>query len=480
MSKPLSFYNSLSRKEEEFKPINPPNVGMYTCGPTVYDRKHIGNFRTYTLSDLIVRTLKYNGFNVTHIMNFTDVGHLTGDNEGDADTGVDRLVKAAQRDRKTAWEVAETYGQQFIEDFEKMNLLKPEQFVKATDHIQEQIELVKKLEENGLTYKTSDGIYFDTVAYEQHTGNKYGELSTLDKIREGARIEANPEKRNPRDFALWKFSPEGEKRDMEWESPWGVGFPGWHIECSAMSMKYLGETFDLHVGGEDLRSTHHPNEIAQSEGATKKLFVKYWVHGAFILIDGERMSTSKGNNYNVGHIVEKGFDPLALRYLYLSTHYKKVMNFTWEALENAQNSLNSLRDLLSSMLEKRDHERTELSDEKLEKIDVYSERFINALNDDLNTPQALAVMWEMLKSNIPTTDKVDLLYNFDEILGLNLREVTPQSSVNIPAEVVDLVKSREALRSEGKFNEADKIRQDIAEKGYEITDTNGGTAVRKI
>lgn len=480
MVKPLQLYNSLTRQKETFTPINKDNIGIYTCGPTVYDRKHIGNFRTYTLSDLIYRTLKYNGYNVTHIMNFTDVGHLTGDNEGDADTGEDRLVKAAKRDRKTAWEVAETYAKLFIEDFEKLNLINPDQFVKATDHIQEQIDLVKQLEDNGLTYTTSDGVYFDTVAYESSTGNKYGELSNLDQIKEGARVEVNPEKKNPRDFALWKFSPKDEKRDMEWESPWGVGFPGWHIECSAMSMKYLGETFDIHVGGEDLRSTHHPNEIAQSQGATHQKFVNYWVHGAFILIDGERMSTSKGNNYNVGNIIEKGYDPIALRYLYLSTHYKKVMNFSWDALQNAQNTLDSLRGALAVMLEKHDQERTRLSDEKLEKIDTYNQRFMDAINDDINTPQALAVMWEVMKSNIPTTDKIDTLYNFDEVLGLNLRNVKPAEPVEIPSDIQQLVHERERLRQEGKYEEADNVRAALIQKGYELLDTSEGPRLRKI
>ncbi len=340
----MKIYNSLTKTVEEFLAINPPEVGMYTCGPTIYDRKHIGNFRTYTLSDLLVRALTYEGYKVTHIMNFTDVGHLTGDNEGDADTGVDRLVKAAIRERKTAWDVAKEYEKLFLDDFEKMGLLNPAKFVKATDHIKEQIDLIKKLEEKGFVYKISDGVYFDTVSYEKNTGNKYGELSNLDSIKEGARVEPNPEKKNPRDFALWKFSPVGETRDMEWESQWGIGFPGWHIECSAMSMKYLGESFDLHIGGEDLRSTHHPNEIAQSEGATGKKFVNYWVHGAFVLIDGQRMSTSKGNNYNVRDIIEKGFDPLALRYLYLGTHYKKQLNFTWVSLQAAQNVINKLRE----------------------------------------------------------------------------------------------------------------------------------------
>lgn len=459
--------NSLGRKKEKFEAINPPNVGVYTCGPTIYDRKHIGNFRTYTLADVLVRTLLFNGYKITHIMNFTDVGHLTGDNEGDADTGEDRLEKAAKKERKTAWDIAEIYAQKFVEDFDSLKLKRPDKFAKATDHIVEQIELVKKLEENNLAYKISDGIYFDTVAYENETGKKYGELSSLDQIKEGGRIEPNPEKKNPRDFALWKFSPKGVKRDMEWDSPWGMGFPGWHIECSAMSMKYLGETFDIHIGGEDLRSTHHPNEIAQSEGATGKPFVKYWLHGAFMLIDGERMSTSKGNNYNLGDILEKGFDPLALRYLYLTTHYRQLINFTWEALSASQRALGKLRSQLANF--RQEKERTTLSPEKEQKISKYRNDFSDAINDDLNTPQALAVLWEMMKSNIPSADKYDLAISFGEVLGLELSK-TQQIEVDISSEVKELLEERNKLRGQGKFEEADKVRKEIEKKGFQVKD----------
>ncbi len=309
----MKLYNSLSRKVEEFKSIKPKNVGVYTCGPTVYDYLTIGNWRTYVLGDLVLRTLKYLGYDVQYIMNITDVGHLTGDNLGDADVGEDRMEKSAKREGKSAWDVAKFYTEDFLDGFGKLNLLEPLQFSKATEHIKEQIKLVLAIEERGFTYQIDDGIYFDTQKYESQ-GNKYGELSTLDKIKEGARVKANPQKKDPRDFALWKFSPKNKKRDMEWKSPWGVGFPGWHVECSAMSMKYLGKQFDIHVGGEDLRSTHHPNEIAQSEAATgKKPFVKYWIHGAFLQVDGGRMGKSLGNAYTLQDIEKKGFESLTLR-----------------------------------------------------------------------------------------------------------------------------------------------------------------------
>jgi cysteinyl-tRNA synthetase len=267
--------NSLTRTKEKFTSIVPEKVGFYTCGPTVYSFATIGNFRTYTTADILNRVLKYNGYDVTYIMNITDVGHLTGDNEGDADTGEDRMEKAAKREQKDIWEIAKMYTDSFLKEYKLLNLLPPQQFTKATDHIKEQISLIEDLEKKGFTYITHDGVYFDTKAFEEKTGKIYGELSTLDQIKEGARVEANPEKKNPRDFALWKFSPKNEKRQMEWESPWGVGFPGWHIECSAMSMKYLGETFDIHAGGEDLQSTHHPNEIAQSEAANSEVYLSY-------------------------------------------------------------------------------------------------------------------------------------------------------------------------------------------------------------
>lgn len=483
----LYLTNSLTRKKEKFVPIKPPDVGMYTCGPTVYYYASIGNFRTYTLSDILVRTLKYFGFAVRYVMNLTDVGHLTGDNLGDADIGEDRIEKAAKKEGKTAWDIAKFYTEAFLEDYSKLNLTYPDNLVKATEHINEQIALVKRLEGKNLTYKIKDGIYFDTKEFEKTTGKKYGELSTMDTIKEGARVEPNPDKRNPRDFALWKFSYPGgrsfdsarddvsAKRQMEWESPWGVGFPGWHLECSAMSMKYLGESFDIHVGGEDLRQTHHPNEIAQSEGATGKTFVKYWVHATHLKVDGKRMGKSLGNVYTVSDIESQGYDSLSLRYLYLTSHYRDFLNFTWDSLSAAQTALNNLREQV--LAAKIQSSRTSLSSEKGKKVDYYSSRFREAISDDLNTPRALATLWEALKSNIPSEDKYDLALTFDEVLGLRLSEV--QEEV-IPRQVVELVKEREILRNQKKFQEADSVRKKLEDKGYLLEDTSQGPRVKKL
>ena len=415
----MKLYNSLNRVVEEVMPRDAGKIGMYTCGPTVYSTPTIGNFRTYTLSDILTRSLRYLGYEVKHVMNLTDVGHLTGDNEGDSSQGEDRLEKAAKKEGKTAWEISEGYAKEFFVHMDKLGIQRPEVVCKATDHIQEQILMVSELEKNGLSYKIQDGIYFDVLAYEK-TGAKYGELSTLDQIKFGARLDPNPEKKDPRDFALWKFSPAGEKRHMEWESPWGIGFPGWHIECSAMSTKYLGDQFDIHVGGEDLRSTHHPNEIAQAEGATgKKPFVATWVHGAFLLVDGGRMGKSLGNAYTVDDIEKRGYDALALRYFYLTGHYRKQLNFTWEALSGANTALLKLRKMYQS-LKSDQSERTTLSAEKMESIEKYQAEFRSAIENDLAMPKALATVWGMVKSNIPNYDKADLLLEWDKVLGIGV------------------------------------------------------------
>lgn len=473
----MKLYNSLTREEEELVPRVAGQIGMYTCGPTVYSTPTIGNFRTYTLSDIMARSLRYLGYEVKHVMNLTDVGHLTGDNEGDADTGEDRLEKAAKKEGKTAWEIASAYTNEFFEHLKLLNIETPSVICKATEHIPEQIAMVKKLEEKGFTYKITDGIYFDTVKFES-MGFKYGELSTLDQMKVGARLEPNKEKKNLRDFALWKFSPQGERRQMEWDSPWGVGFPGWHIECSAMSIKYLGDQFDLHLGGEDLRSTHHPNEIAQAEGATgKHPFVTTWVHGAFLLVDSGRMGKSLGNAYTVADMVAKKIDPLALRYFYLTGHYRRQINFTWEALGAAASALTKLREIYLSA--KSDQgERTALSSEKLSKIEDYQAEFRQALENDLNMPEALAVVWEVAKSNISNYDKVDLLTQFDGVLGLNLMVDGRGKMANekIPEQVDKLIEQREAVRKMRNYSEADKIRQDIEKLGYRVEDLPRGKA----
>ena len=536
----LRLYNSLTRRIEDFEAINPPHVGMYTCGPTVYSFAHIGNFRTYTSADILHRVLRYNGCDVKYIMNLTDVGHLTGDNLGDADLGEDRMEKAAKREGKTAWEVAEFYTDVFLDDYKKLNLLEPERFVKATEHIKEQIDLVRRLESRGFTYKTSDGVYFDTSKFPKY-GELFGHKSAPD-LAGFARVEANPEKKNQRDFALWKFSypnlslrggtiasnatttfdvakqsyeaseektglPRSlqslamtGKRQMEWDSPWGVGFPGWHIECSAMSMKYLGESFDIHAGGTDLRETHHPNEIAEAEAVTGKKFVNYWVHGAFILVSGERMSKSLGNLYTIYDLEKEarvpggqGYDPMALRYLYLQTHYRQEMNFTFAALEGAQNGWNKLIAEVAKWDESttRPHPNPLLKGEgtrgarrgsEMKGIAEFAVRFKEAINDDLNMSRALSVVWELVKSDNPSGAKAAAIFKFDEVLGLQLQDksfVMKKEKGIVPSDIKDLVKERNDLRKMKKFSAADKIRKKISELGYEIEDTEKGAKVRK-
>lgn len=461
----MKLYNSLTRKVEEFVPRVEGQVRMYTCGPTVYSTPTIGNFRTYTLADILTRSLRYLGYTVKHVMNLTDVGHLTGDNQGDADTGEDRLEKAAQKEGKTAWEISRVYAEEFREHVKKLNILTPDVLCKATDHIAEQIDMVQTLEKKELTYQTTDGIYFDVQLFEK-SGHKYGELSTLDQIKEGARVEPNPEKRDPRDFALWKFSPKGEKRHMEWESPWGKGFPGWHIECSAMSTKYLGEQFDIHLGGEDLRSTHHPNEIAQAEGATgKSPFVSTWVHGAFLLVDGGRMGKSLGNAYTLQDLINKGIDPLALRYFYLTGHYRKQLNFTWESLSAASVALSKLSAFYYAASQEKG--RTVLSPEKSDKERIFAEKFLKNLSNDLDMPGALATVWEVVKSNIPGGDKAELLAEFDQVLGLKLASWEPRE---MPEDIRLMMKKREELRKEKKWTEADLLRTQIEGLGWKVED----------
>lgn len=471
----MKLYNSLTRKIEDFEPISPPNVGIYACGPTVYDYVTIGNWRTYALGDLLARTLQYSGYKVNYIMNITDVGHLTGDNLGDADIGKDRIEEAAKRESKTAWDIAKFYTDDFLAGYEKLNLFRPEKFTKATEHLEEQVELIKKIEAASFAYKTSDGIYFDVKNYEK-AGNKYGGLSTLDKIKEGARVEPNPEKKDPRDFALWKFSPSGEKRQMEWDSPWGNGFPGWHIECSAMSMKYLGEQFDVHIGGEDLRSVHHPNEIAQSEAATrKKPFVKYWLHGAFLLVNGGRMGKSLGNAYTLQNVKEKGFDPMALKYFYLTGHYKKQLNFTWEVLGAADSAYQKLKNHVIELKNIVGDIDLKITSSESQKI---KQDFYNAVSGDLQAPKAVAIMWDMLKSDLESREKLILVLDFDKVFGLGLDKVKTKKEAT-PEDIMKLVQQREEARKTKDFKKSDELRKIINKKGYDIKDTEKGFKISK-
>jgi len=479
----LRLTNTLTRKKEEFKPKNPPSVGLYTCGPTVYYYPQIGNWRTFVFEDVLRRVLQFDGFKVNQVMNLTDVGHLTGDNLGDADLGEDRMEKAAKREGKTAWDVADFYIKDFVESRDKLNILPPEHLVRATDHITDQINLIKKLEENDLTYVTKLGVYFDVSKYKD-----YGKLSgqkMIDK-RTATRdeLKEDPEKKSPFDFALWKFSTPIDQRQMEWDSPWGKGFPGWHIECSAMSMKYLGESFDIHTGGVDHIAIHHTNEIAQSEGATGKPLANYWLHGEFLKVDGGRMGKSLGNAYTLHEVEEKGFEPLALRYLYLTANYRDVLNFTWDSLKGAQTALNGLREQV--LAAKTQTSRTVLSNEKNDKRQVFSDRFSGAIDDDLNTAKALAILWEVVKSNIPSEDKYDLAISFDEILGLRLNKidvtVRPQTLElkAVPQDVRVLIENRNNLKKEKKYDESDKIRKEIESKGFRIKDTAYGIEITPL
>lgn len=461
---PMKLHNSLHNQVETVVPREPNKIGMYCCGPTVYDYSTIGNFRVFTTADLLRRTLSFLGYEVTYIMNLTDVGHLTGDNSGDASTGEDRLEKAAAKEKKTAWDIAKFYTDAYIADYRALNLLVPTAWTKATEHIPEQIALVQELEKRGYTYRASDGIYFDT-----EKDPDYGALSTLDQVKAGARVEMIAGKKNPRDFALWKFSPTDHARDMEWESPWGTGFPGWHIECSAMAMKYLGPRFDIHLGGEDLRSTHHPNEIAQSECATgQKPFVNYWVHGAFLQVDGGRMGKSLGNAYTIKDVRAHNIDPLALKLFYFGAHYRSKLNFTWEALQASATALEKLRTAA---------QRVKAAYSETPAPTDYLQRFTAALEDDLNTPVALAEIWGLLKSEATDAEKAWMLSECDRVLGLELFRETTESP--IPEEIHALATQRQDAKSRKDFATADALRLQIEQAGYRIEDTAQGPLLHR-
>lgn len=473
MQSMLKLFNSLSKKVEDFKPLSTTQVGMYTCGPTVYQFAHIGNMRAFTTADLLVRALKYNGYDVNFVMNITDVGHMTQDTAGGGDTGEDKIEKTARLEGKTVWEVAQFYTEVFLKDYQSLNLTMPTTMCKATDHIKEQIDLIKRIETAGYTYQTSDGIYFDTSKLKD-----YGKLSDMKFDEEASRIGVNEEKKNPRDFALWKFSPKDEKRQMEWKSPWGKGFPGWHIECSAMSMRYLGETFDIHTGGIDHKEIHHPNEIAQSESVTHKPLAHYWVHTAFMLVSGQKMSKSLGNTYTLYDLEQENYDLLALRYLYLQTHYRQEMNFTFAALDAAQNAFKKLVMDVSRWEDPQFDSRAVSSAEMKE----FEKRFFDAINDDLNMPKALAVVWELVKSDLPSGAKARLLFKWDQVLGLdleNLSQKVREVQYIIPKHIQLMVEERQRFRKAKQFNAADKIRADIEKLGYIIEDGKKGLIVRK-
>lgn len=452
----LRLFNTLTRSLEDFQPRFSDYVGLYTCGPTVYNFAHLGNLRAYVFDDILKRVLTYNNYQVRHIMNITDVGHLTGD----GDMGDDKIELRALREGKTAWEIADFYTETFKRDVAVLNIIPPDLWAKATDYIEEQINLVSQLEEKGYTYQTSDGLYFDTAKIEHY--NKLSHLP-LEELKEGARVEKNPEKRNPTDFALWKFSPLGQKRQMEWPSPWGVGFPGWHIECSAISLTCLGEHLDIHCGGIDHINVHHTNEIAQSEAATSKKFFDYWLHNAFLVIPGgKKMAKSDGDFLTLeSTVINRGFDPLAYRLALLNVHYRKPAEYTEEVIQAADNALRHLR-----------HQAADLGVESGTVDPVWQKKFMAALNDDLNTPQALAVISEMLKSGLPNSDKLATIIDFDKVLGLDL-------VFEIPEAIIALARKRQLAKDNKDYATSDKLRQEIEDQGYLMKDNVGGFVLMK-
>lgn len=456
----LKLYNTLSRKKEEFKPIKKTEVGVYSCGPTVYWYQHIGNLRTYLFTDILKKVLRYNKFGVKHVINVTDVGHLTSDR----DEGEDKIEEAAKKEGKTAKEIANYYFKVFKEDFKKLNIIEPDVWSKATAHIRDQIDLIRRLQKRGYTYNTSDGVYFDSMKFKD-----YGMLSKInsEKQEAGKRV-AMKDKKNPTDFALWKFSRKPGVRQQEWASPWAIGYPGWHIECSAMSMKYLGEHFDIHTGGQEHIHVHHQNEIAQSEAATGKKFVNYWLHAEWLMFKGEKVSKSKGGLFTVSDLEEKGFDPLAFRYLCLGTHYRKQLNFSLDALKSAQNAYNRLKEKVWEIKEGKDSKGN---------TKMHKTAFLNAINDDLNAPKALALVWDLIKDDLlGSKQKYALIKDFDKVLGLELDKIKKET---IPKEIRDLVKKREEARKKKDWEKSDKLREQVTKKGYLIEDSQGGYKIRK-
>ncbi|HZD55699.1 MAG TPA: cysteine--tRNA ligase [Anaerolineales bacterium] len=452
----LRLFDTYTRTLRDFVPLQPPEVGLYACGPTVYDYAHIGNLRTYIFEDILRRTLEFNSYTVKHVVNITDVGHLTSD----ADTGEDRMELGSRRTGRSAWEIAEIYTREFKKDLQSLNILEPHVWCKAADHIAEQIALVQCIEAKGYTYRTADGIYFDTAKLSD-----YGHLARLDVhgLQAGSRVEMG-DKRSRTDFAVWKFSPPDEQRQMEWDSPWGVGFPGWHIECSAMAAKYLGPFFDIHCGGEDHISVHHPNEIAQAQACYGTRLANFWMHAYFLQIEESRMGKSVGNFLRLETLIDQGYDPLAWRYFCLNAHYRAKSNFNWEALSGAQTAFNRLRTAVFDMEAPGTPDAT------------YLDKFTTDINTDLNTPRALALAWDLLQSNLPASVKKATLLEFDRIFGLGLADWKPIEEI-VPYEIMVLIKQRQRAREEKRWQDADALREQIRSAGYEIKDTPTGPRV---
>lgn len=461
----MKIYNTLTRQKEEFVSLVPGQVKMYSCGPTVYNYAHIGNLRTYIFMDILRKTLKYNGYELRSVMNITDVGHLVSDE----DEGEDKMIKGAREQQKTPWEIAEFYTAVFMRDIEALNIEKPDIVPKATEHIAEMISFVQGLVEKGYAYETSDGIYYDISKFPG-----YGKLSRLNLEEQiaGARVEVNEEKRHPADFALWKKAPK--EHIMQWESPWGMGYPGWHIECSAMSMKYLGERFDIHTGGVDHIPVHHENEIAQSEALIGHPAANYWMHGEFMMVDNGKMSKSLGNTYTIDDLKAKGFNPLAFRYMCLNAHYRNKLNFTWDGMQAAQVSYDRF---IEGALQHREGTAAIQKDV----LDSFISEFEDAINDDLNIPKALGVAWNMVRYPEKSKDIYDLLLKTDTIFGLGIKDAEnrTQDQPQLDAEIERLIEERQQARKEKNWKLADEIRDKLKNMGIELMDTPQGVKWKK-
>jgi cysteinyl-tRNA synthetase len=455
---PLTLYDNYTRSLRRFQPLKPGEVGLYTCGPTVYDYQHIGNFRTFIFEDVLKRVLEWNGYQVVHVMNITDVGHLVSD----ADEGEDKMEKGARRTGKSAWEIAKLYTDSFLADMHALDIEPPTYLPRATEHIPEQIDFIADLERKGFTYRTSDGIYFDTSRQPD-----YGHLARLDKagLEAGKRVDIG-EKKHPTDFALWKFSPAGEKRQMEWDSPWGRGFPGWHIECSAMAQKYLGDYFDIHCGGEDHISVHHTNEIAQTEARVGTRLANFWMHGYFLLEGEAKMAKSAGEFLRLKALTDRGYDPLAYRYLCLTAHYRSQLNFTWEALDGAATALDRMRRGFHALPDGGTPDAG------------YVGRFTAELNEDLNVPRALALAWEVLRGELPPPVRQATLAAFDRVFGLQLAAWQPREEP-APEPVQALAAARSAARAARQWAEADRLRGELQAAGWDVEDRPDGYVLKR-
>lgn len=459
MTQQLQLFNTLTRSKEVFVPIQPGKVQIYTCGPTVYNYAHIGNLRSYLFPDLLKKLLQELGYEVQHIINFTDVGHLTADTE---DQGEDKVEEAAASQGKTAWELSRFYAEAYKRDLELLNIAFPSKFTYATDYIEDQINLVKTLEDKELIYSNADGVYYDTARFAD-----YGKMARLDieGLDAGARV-ASAEKRSKTDFALWKFSPADSQRQMEWESPWGKGFPGWHLECTAMVFAELGQTIDIHTGGTDHIPVHHTNEIAQAEGASGKPFVNYWLHGEFLVLDqSRRMGKSVGNFITLQDLIEQGYSARAYRYLALTSHYRSFLSFSDEALKSAQTAYFKLKRLISGLQQDQDF--------AADLAQSYHERIYEALCDDLNAPKAIGLIWDLVQDKaVGGKQKLELLRQVDRIMSLNLLDFTdfPELHIQVPEAVQALAQQRWDARLKRDFAEADRLRALIAEQGFDIQD----------